>query len=125
MLFRILKFIACSIMLEDLKLFDYRSELKIFTRDNIRAVVYLEKIEDLDKISQLRCSFAKVTLLSTFPIVADVDGAIFNSSKKIGYKEVPYDRLVYEALGKGLKEYEYYVTSLLFINGSNFVNLVP
>lgn len=102
-------------MLEDLKLFDLRNQLRIFTRDHTRAVVHINNLEDLKKITELAVTYSKLTLLSAFPVVANIDGIIFNASKKIGYKEVPYDRLVYEALGKGLKEYEYYVTSLVFI----------
>lgn len=101
-------------MLNDLKLFLPTNGLKVFNRGKNRAIVFVDQTTDIEKIVLLSNTYPMITLVSQNMIKLDFENAVSKQSIKIEYKEVPKDKMVYEALGKGLKEYEYYIKSFMF-----------
>ena len=103
-------------MVDDLKQFSDQFGMQVFQRDTNRLIVYIDNLDKLSNLDKFRHVCSKLTLISSFPIDISFDNILSKPSKFIGYKQMPYDRLVYESLGKGLKEYEYYITPILLLS---------
>lgn len=101
-------------MLNDLNLFKITKGLKLFNRGNNRAIVYVDNTTDKTQIESLGNIYPMITLVSQKNIDITIPNTVTTDCVKIEYKAVPKDKMIYEALGKGLKEYEYYVKSFMF-----------
>ena len=101
-------------MNNDLSLFSNIKGLKVFVRGKNRAIVYVDETLDVDQLRMLAHSYAMITLISQSYIDIDIENTVATLCEKVAFKAVPKDKMIYEALGKGLKEYEYYNKSFMF-----------
>ncbi len=101
-------------MNNDLSLFLLVKDLKVFSRGKNRAIVYVDETFNVHKLRPLAHSYTMITLISPNHIDIDMENSVATLCEKIAYKAIPKDKMIYEALGKGLKEYEYYTKSFMF-----------
>jgi hypothetical protein len=101
-------------MIDDLNLFATIKGLKIFTRGKNRAIVYADETTNINQLNLLGQTYTMVTLISQSEINVNLLNTQSTDCEKISFKAVPKDKMIYEALGKGLKEYEYYTKSFIF-----------
>jgi len=80
-----------------------------------RLFVYLDHKDQINLIDCFRLEYPKITILSMQPFNISIKNTLVTKTKKIDKKTHPIDPAVYGILGKGFKDYDYYVTSLVFI----------
>ena len=80
-----------------------------------RLFVYIDNQDQIPNLVQFKTEYPKITILSIVKFDINVTNAIITPTRKVAAKTHPGDMSLYNVLGKGFKDYEYYVTSLVFI----------
>ena len=102
-------------MINDIKNFKETHGLLSLNISQNRLFVYIDKLEQVHQLDKFRSEYSKITILSLQPFDISIKKTIVKRTKRIDKKTHPIDSALYVILGKGFKDYDYYVTSLVFI----------
>lgn len=102
-------------MKSDLVAFKEKHDLLCMNYTVNRLLVFVEDNADVYKLNNFKNEWSKITIISPVPLTISLENCIVKPTKKVNKKEHPIDPAVYRGLNTGFKEYEYYITSLVFI----------
>lgn len=100
----------------NLKSFRKIDDILCYNYDDNRLFVYIDSNKTIKNLYKLKGYFPKFTLISLEPYKIDSKNILTKEWKKVRQMEHPNDPSVYNVLGKGFKDYDYYYTSLLFLD---------
>lgn len=102
-------------MISDLEKFKEMHGLLCLNSSPNRIFIYIDSIQKIPTLNNFRQDYSKITVLSNQPLNIDLPNIVVTKTKKVNQKTHPGDIAAYQILGKGFKEYDYFLTSLVFI----------
>lgn len=100
-------------MKNDLVNFTKKNNLLTLNISSNRLIVYLENQQEVEYLSAFKNLSPKLTVLSQF--IPVLNFRALTDTKFVNAGEHPVDPTVYQVLGKGFKDYSYYITNLVFV----------